>query len=231
MNARVSDSLLGVKRRGLVPVIPDIKLRSPKEGDLLGIRSPVDYALSLKAAGAPALSVVTETEHFGGSAELLRRVAKSVGLPVLRKDFIKTADQVRLTADMGAAAVLLIVSMLDERTLNLLFNAALEAGLEPLVETHSAQEIERVNRLQPSFVGINNRDILRMECDGGTVTRTAELAGMIRPGAVILSESAISGAEDVRRAIRSGADAVLVGTALLKAKNAPALFKEMMGCV
>jgi len=227
MNTRVSDSLLAVKRRGLIPVIPDIKLRSPKEGDLLGARSPVDYALSLKEAGAPALSVVTETKLFDGSAELLRRVAEATGLPVLRKDFIKTADQVRLTADLGAAAILLIVSMLDERTLNLLFETALKAGLEPLVETHSAQEIELANRLQPSFVGINNRDILRMECDGGTVSKTAELAGKIRPGAVILSESAISGTEDVRRAIRSGADAVLVGTALLKAKDATALFKEM----
>lgn len=226
----LKNSLLEVIRQGKVPVIPDIKCRSPKEGDLLRGRDPVEYALGLARAGAAALSVVTEAQRFGGSEKLLRDVAAATGLPVLRKDFITTKAHIYQSANAGAAAVLLIVSMLDEEKLHMLFETALKAGLEPLVETHDEAQIEIANRLPLSLIGINNRDILRMECDGGTVARTASLAAKVAPGPIIISESAIASAEDVNRAIRCGADAVLVGTALLKADNAPGLLKEMMGC-
>jgi indole-3-glycerol phosphate synthase len=226
----LSDNLKEKIRQGKIPVIPDIKCRSPKEGDLLRGRDPVQYACGLVKAGAVALSAVTEGEKFGGSPTLLKSITAATGVPVLRKDFITTADQIFETADMGAAAVLLIASMLEEEKLRVLLEAARKAGVEVLVETHSEAEIDFANRLPLSLIGINNRDILRMECDDGTVSQTAVLAGKIKPGPLIISESAISSAKDVKAAVHSGAHAVLVGTALLKAGNAPQLLREMMEC-
>lgn len=226
----LSERLRTAAGDGLFPVIPDVKLCSPAEGELMRGRDPVKYARSLLRAGAPALSVVTESRWFGGSLALLERVAAAAKAPVLRKDFITAKQQVLETARAGAAAVLLIAAMLDEAALGMLFEAALESGLEPLVETHSEAEIRAANRLPLTLIGINNRDILRMERDGGCVSATVRLAAAVRPGPLIVSESAIASAADARGARRAGAHAALVGTALLKAQNAPRLLREMMGC-
>ena len=107
---------------GLVPGIPDIKCRSPKEGDLLNGRDPVKIARTFAAAGAPVLSVVTEAEHFGGSLGLLSDIVQTTGLPVLRKDFIQTEQAIIETAQAGAAAVLLISSMLARLTLEQMYH-------------------------------------------------------------------------------------------------------------
>ena len=224
---RFSDSLKRRQAAGLVPVIMDIKCRSPKEGDLLRGRDPVQVARSLAAAGAPALSVVTEPDHFGGSLALLKAIAEATGLPVLRKDFIRDPIAVAETAQAGAAAILLIASMLDRPLLTQLYRQALELGLEPFVETHTADELVFAASLKASLTGINNRDIRQLEKDGGTVQATAELAGRKPPGSVLVSESAIARPSDVRRAIANGADAVLVGTALWQAEDMMLLFRQL----
>ena len=122
---------------GFVAVIPDIKCVSPKEGDLLSGRDPVETAKYLVRRGAPALSVVTERNHFGGSIELLRAVVGDVDVPVLRKDFITSEAQLLETAGLGAAAVLLICATTDEKTLKRLYKKSMELGLEPEVEVHT----------------------------------------------------------------------------------------------
>ena len=113
-------------------VIPDIKCRSPKEGDLMGRRTPAAVARALIAAGAPVLSVVTEEHHFGGSKALLREIA-ALGVPVLRKDFLKTRQEIRETKELGASAVLLMYACLDDETLAALYQEAKSIGLDVLV--------------------------------------------------------------------------------------------------
>lgn len=214
-------------KSGRVPVIPDIKCRSPKEGDLLKGRDPVDLARTLAAAGAPVLSVVSEPVYFGGSTGLLKQVVQAVSVPVLRKDFIKTASQLQETADLGARAVLLIASMLEKEQLYKLVDYSLKLGLEPLVETHSAAEIAGFNELELPIVGINNRNIVELEMDEGGVSLTENLIKLIRPGVFVISESSISSPVDVQRAANAGAQAVLVGTAVLQAENPVSMYRNL----
>ncbi|HEY8348934.1 MAG TPA: indole-3-glycerol-phosphate synthase [Clostridia bacterium] len=210
-----------------IAVIPDIKCKSPAEGDLI----PEAYAAVLGAelvkAGAPVISVVTESEHYGGSVKLLERVALSAKVPVLRKDFIKCRRQLEESAEAGASAVLLIASMLEKDTLARLAEDALALGLEPLTEIHSLEDMENIRHLGLRFVGINNRDILRLETDGGTVATTERLTGYLAENVFIVSESSIQSPEDVRRAASAGADAVLVGTAILKAPDPAEMYRML----
>lgn len=213
--------------KGRVPVIPDFKMISPSDGPLFQGRDVLKAAKAMEAAGAPALSVVTEPERFGGSLELLSEIVQAVGLPVLRKDFIRTREDVEETARLGAKAILLICACMDEALFRTLYRTALECGLEPLVETHSAEELALAASLGANLVGINNRDILTLERDGGTVSTTARLAAHKPAGSLLVSESGIQTPEDVQAALRSGADAVLVGTSIWKALDPYAYFKRL----
>ena len=226
MKHAFTDHIKQKQLAGLVPVIPDIKCRSPKEGDLLNGRDPVQIARTFAAAGAPVLSVVTEAEHFGGSLGLLSDIVQTTGLPVLRKDFIQTEQAIIETAQAGAAAVLLISSMLDRLTLEQMYHKALELGLEPLVEAHSKEELAFAASLGVRLTGLNNRDILQLERDTGTVQTTALLGRYKVPGSLLVSESAIGTSDDVRKALTAGADAVLVGTALLQSPDPVRLFRH-----
>ncbi len=214
---------------GLIPVIPDFKLISPAEGPLFARYDPVDAAKAMVRAGAPVLSVVTEGEHFGGSLALLRRIAEAAGVPVLRKDFIQSPRDIEATAACGASAVLLILASIKPEVLRECYAAALELGLEPLVEAHTAQELRFAASLGCPLLGINNRDILNLERDGGTVSRTAELAALKPSGSFLISESGLQNPSDVLRAIRSGADGVLVGTAIWRAKDPFAFYAALSG--
>ncbi len=237
--------LEALKQRALsrrMPVIADIKNRSPKEGPLIGGRDVLALAETLISAGAPALSVVTEEKYFGGSLDMLERISANVAVPVLRKDFIRTEKQIQETASAGASAVLLIVAMLDETRLGRLYEASLKHGLTALVETHNLAEIKMANAISPELVGINNRDILSLERDDGEVGATERLVREVRGGAVpgktsldnpfhgcpfIVSESSIMTPDDVARAKKAGANAVLVGTALLKASDIAQKYEEL----
>lgn len=224
---RYTAALWAQRQSGLTPVIPDIKCKSPAEGDLLFGRDPVDIAQQLVEAGARALSVVTESEHFDGSLELLQRIVEHANVPVLRKDFIQQKSDLIETADAGASAVLLIVSMLEKEQLFQLYEEALSLGLEPLVETHSEKELQIARELALTFVGINNRNIVELERDDGTVATTERLISHAPPGAFIISESAIATPEDVRRAIEAGAHGALVGTAILQAEDPADMFQKL----
>jgi indole-3-glycerol phosphate synthase len=222
-----SNCIRKCQQAGYIPVIPDIKCRSPKEGDLLRGRDPVVTARLLVDAGAPVLSVVTENENFGGSLELLEQVIREIGVPVLRKDFISSREDLIVTRDIGASAILLISSMLNQEQLEYLYEAAIELGLEPLVETHSIAEIQYAAKLGAGLVGINNRNIIELELDDGTVEATASLAAYKPEGCVLISESAIATQADANSAIQAGADAVLVGTSLWQAEDMLTLYAEL----
>lgn len=220
------DRLTAFRKSSQNIVIPDIKCRSPKEGDLLNGRKPFDIAKRLVQSGAPVLSVVTEEKHFGGSKASLREIA-ALGVPVLRKDFLKTKEDIYESKSLGAAAVLLMYSCLDDSTLSELYHEAKQIGLDVLVETHTADELKRAAALGAKLIGINNRNISILEKDDGTVSLTEQLAIYKPSGSFLISESSIQSPEDVRRAIKSGADAVLVGTALLRADEPGAFYQKM----
>ena len=149
--------------------------------------------------------------------ELLRDVAGAVDLPVLHKDFITSEAQVKASAEGGASAILLIAALLEPRLLLELIDAARRWGLESLVEVHCLPEVHAVVGLDVDLIGINNRDIRVFEVDDSDVGHTELLAGFCGTAKPVISESSITGAAEVRRAGRSGADAVLVGTAVMRA--------------
>jgi len=218
-SGKFSQRLWQQHQSGFFPVVPDLKLRSPQAGDLIRGRDPLELALSLAQAGAPALSVVTEPNYFGGSPALLERISKNLNLPVLRKDFITRPNQLKESKDLGASSVLLIIAMLEKNALFKLVEEALKLGLEPLVETHNEQELAVANELELNIVGINNRNILKLETDDGTVATSEKLASLVKPGVFRLSESAIADVTDVEKAKGAGVHGVLVGTAILKAED------------
>jgi len=222
-----SHAIAAENKRGLVAVIPDIKCTSPKEGDLLCGRDPLAVSQQFIDCGAPLLSVVTESKQFGGSPELLAAVAKATGVPVLRKDFITTEAMVEETAELGAAAVLLICSLLNKEKLFSLYKKAIEIGIEPFVETHTLTEMKLAQELGATLVGINNRDITTLEKDEGTAATTATLASFAPSDALLVSESGIFTTEDAQVAAQAGANAVLVGTALWQTEDATSLYASL----
>ncbi|MGI6201086.1 MAG: indole-3-glycerol-phosphate synthase [Christensenellales bacterium] len=228
MNA-LSQSLRAAAGRGAIPVIPDFKRVSPKEGPLFAGRDPISWARQLERAGAPALSVVTEQAHFGGSMALLADICAAVSIPVLRKDFITGPDDLDATTAAGAQAILLICACLPRDLLARLYRAALDRGLEPLVEAHTPEELDFAGQLGAELVGLNNRDILDLERDGGSVSTTESLAARKPAGALLVSESGILTPRDVRAAMRAGADAVLVGTAIWRAGDPEAAYRALCG--
>lgn len=224
MERAFSKALRRAAGQGRIPIIVDIKACSPQQGDLLRGRTCPELALIFKNAGAPALAVITEPDHFGGSLEALRQVAGVSGLPVLRKDFITGSRELEATVRAGASAVLLICSMHTPRRLGRLFLAAHDMGLEVLVETHTAAELETAAALGAKLIGINNRDIGRLELDDGTIAHTLALIGQAPEDALIVSESGIRSRADAVAAMDAGAGALLIGTALMQAEDPAGLF-------
>lgn len=208
-------------------MISEIKVRSDKEGDLLRGRDPVALAREMAGCSVAGISVVTEPDHFGGHMDLLPAIAAAVDIPVLHKDFIISKRQVEESAAAGAAAILLITAMLDIRQLARLIDHGRECGLETLVEAHDRKEVEKIRQLPFDLMGINNRDITIFETDDSDVGRTEALARFCTGSRPLISESSISSADDVKRAGMSGADAVLVGTAVLKAHSIQKFLSEL----
>ncbi len=193
-------------------VIAEVKRRSPSKGDLADIPDPAALAAEYAAGGAAAISVLTERRRFGGSLDDLRAVRSAVPVPVLRKDFIVSTYQLVEGRAAGADLVLLIVAALDDATLRLLHDEARELGLTVLVEIHDEAEAERAVELGAELIGINARNLKTLEVDGSTFSR---LAPLIPGDRLLVAESGITGPIDVKRFVAEGAQAVLVGEALV----------------
>ncbi|MGA1823855.1 MAG: indole-3-glycerol-phosphate synthase [bacterium] len=227
-DCRFSSAILKAKEKGTIPLVSDIKPISPRDGDLLGKRNPGELAGELAKAGACALSVVTEKKHFGGSITMLREVIRAVPLPVLRKDFFSSPDQIVESHKAGAAAVLLTLCTISDSLAPVLYQCTRDLGMEALVEVHTEHEIERALALCPTMIGINNRNLLELEKDSGDVSVTEKLAPLIPDTIVTISESSLLTSRDIYRAIQAGADAVLVGTAILQSMDSAARLGELI---
>jgi len=199
--------------RDRLAFIAECKRRSPSAGELSGEVDLLERARAYARGGADAVSVLTERDHFGGSPEDLARVAPA-GLPRLRKDFVLDEGMVLESVAMGADAVLLLAVCLEGGLLAELRALARECGLAVLVEVHAADEIERAIATGPDCIGVNARDLTTFEVDLGTVV---ENLPRIPASCVRVAESGLRTVEDLRRVRAAGADAVLVGEALMRA--------------
>ena len=191
---------------GRVPVIAEIKPTSPTT-DSRRDDDPVELAKAMVARGAAALSVLTEPDSFGGSPETLRLVREAVSVPVLRKDFL--LEEAYLDV-VPADLALVIARFVDD--LDSMVRAARERGMEPLVEVHDRAELEAAVAAGATIVGINNRDLARLDVDLDTFERVARAAP---EDVTLIAESGISNREDIARMRRAGADGLLIGTAIM----------------
>jgi indole-3-glycerol phosphate synthase len=216
-----------------VTLIAECKKASPSKGLLVRHYDPARLAETYVRAGAGAISVLTDGRHFQGSLADLRDVKESVadlrrvlpdrgdprraaGIPVLRKDFIFDPYQVYEARAAGADAILLIAAVLDGSELSRLGELADSLGMRALIEVHDEEELARVLPLRPAIVGINHRNLQTFEVDLGT---SARLRPLIPAGVLVVAESGIASAEDVRRLGELGVDAVLVGETLLRSRD------------
>jgi len=193
-------------------VIAEIKRRSPSKGDIAPNLDAVEQARAYEAAGAEAISVLTEPDRFGGSLDDLRAVAAAVDLPVLRKDCIIDPYQVWEAADAGAAAVLLIAAALPSGSLGALLDECHDCGLDALVEVHDAGDLERAYAVGATMMGVNNRDLHTLEVD---LAVSEYLGALIGACVLFVSEGGIGAPRDARRVRAAGAQAILVGEALI----------------
>lgn len=198
-------ALSAADRSGRTPVIAEVKPTSPTTEDMRE-DDPVELARAMVDGGAAAISVLTEPTHFGGSPEALARVREAVDVPVLRKDFVLREDQLDVVA---ADLVLLIVRFVDD--LEGLVAAARERGFQPLVEVHDRAELETALDAGADIVGVNNRDLAKLEVDLETFETVAPHADNV----TLIAESGIATPEDARRMRAAGADGLLIGSAIV----------------
>ncbi len=212
------------KKEGLNPIIAEIKIYSPKHGDLLRGRDPLEILKVYERCRVAGISYIT-SHIFKGNLKMLEKICNESNLPVLRKDFILSKEEIELSASMGVSAILLIARILGEKTAEFV-DYALEHGLEALVEVHTIDDVKIVESTKASIVGINNRDISKLEVDNGDVELTKRLSPLIRDR-IKVSESGIMSLDDLRIALRY-ADAALIGTAFMKAEDTEAVVKSFV---
>lgn len=198
---------------GELGVISEIKRRSPSKGELASEVDPAATARLYEQGGARCLSVLTDTEFFGGSASDLALASAAVSLPVLRKDFTVDARDVADARLMGADAVLLIAAALEPAELRRFHELAVSIGLDVLVEIHDEPELEVALEAGASVVGVNQRDLVTFEVDH---ERALRMAASIPPDVVRVAESGLRGPEDARDLHQAGYHAVLVGETLMR---------------
>ncbi|MDY6764147.1 MAG: indole-3-glycerol-phosphate synthase [Halobacteria archaeon] len=193
-----------------VPIITEVKPTSPTSQGTKDY-DPVVAAKAMERGGACGISVLTEPQHFGGSLENLRRVRSAVDLPVLRKDFIVDKRQLR---EVESDLILLIAAFIDD--LQAFVDEALDIGFEPLVEVHTPEELDRALETEARIIGVNNRDLKRLEVD---MSVCETLLPEIPEDRISIAESGIKTPTDVRRMVGAGADALLVGTAVMRSDD------------
>ena len=222
---------------GRFGIVAEIKHRSPVAGDLAGAGADrVSRARCYASAGAVAISVLTEPEHFAGHLDHLAEVADAVpDTPVMRKDFLVDPVQIREARAVGASGVLLIAAILDDRELGLMLDCAWRHDLFVLLEAFSEQDLNRATRLLDAsgnrakaragelLFGVNARNLRTLEVDSSRLERYAALL----PEAVCVAESGLTSAADARRVAAAGYRLALVGTALMRSADPGALIRAM----
>jgi len=209
-------------------LIAEVKPTSPAGGQLLGKRAPKGLADAFAAAGASGLSVLVEPVHFGGSLDTLRHAAE-IGIPVLFKDFVLSVEQLDAAACCGASGVLLILALFErgyaKTSLSQMIEATCQRDLEVLLEVYDAEEYARALDTSATMIGINNRDLKTLKVDLHT---TAHILKNQPKDRLVWSLSGVNTPEDIDFLKDCDADACLVGTSLMKAKQPETLLKDLL---
>ncbi|EFF79189.1 MAG: indole-3-glycerol phosphate synthase TrpC [Schaalia odontolytica] len=220
------DALGALRNRdGAVKIISEVKRSSPSKGALAAIPDPAALASTYEAGGASVISVLTEQRRFNGSLADLDAVRAAVDIPILRKDFIVTPYQIHEARTHGADLVLLIVAALEQNVLVSLLERTRSLGMEALVETHSRLEALRAMEAGASIIGVNARNLKTLEVDRSTVEQVIDV---IPQDVVAVAESGVANAHDVFEYAKWGADAVLVGEALVTSGDPRASIQDMV---
>ena len=217
---------------GGIAVIAEIKRRSPSAGVIKENASALDQALRYRAAGASALSILTDEKYFGGTLADLREVTAHFARnpaggnppPCLRKDFMVHPVQVLQAREAGASAILIIVRALIDEEIDALQHAATAAGLDVLFEIHNEEELKRAVRHKAKIIGVNNRDLSVFQTD---LALSEALIPLFPKNVIAVSESGIATAADARRMKAAGARAILVGEALMKTPDSASLIADL----
>jgi indole-3-glycerol phosphate synthase len=209
-------------------LIAEIKRASPSAGLLAHNFDPVAIARVYSAAGADAMSVLTEPDHFLGDLDFLDAIRPHTELPLLRKDFLTRPYDVAQSAARGADAILLIVASLDDESLAACLREAAAFDLDALVEVHDEHQLERALALGAAFIGVNNRDLRTLTTD---LANGELLLPRIPSHVLAVSESGIQGADDVMRLRLAGARGILVGESLMRAESPAELIASFKSVV
>jgi indole-3-glycerol phosphate synthase len=206
-------------------LIAEVKRASPSKGPIRPDLDVAQLVRAYEAAGARAVSILTEEDHFAGRLEDLRIAAECTALPLLRKDFVVDPYQVYEARAKGASAVLLIAALLDDRQLRDLSGLAFDVGLDVLLEVHDKVELSRALDVPGVVVGINNRDLASFRV---SVDRAIALAEMVPASRLLVGESGIKERADVERLAAAGVDGVLIGEALVRDADPVAAVRALM---
>lgn len=214
------------KARDGFALIAEIKKASPSKGLIRADFRPAEHALAYERGGAACLSVLTDAPYFQGHADYLADARRACRLPVLRKDFMVDPWQVAEARAIGADAILIIVAALEDGPMAEIEAAAIERGLDVLVEVHDESEMARAARLTSRLIGVNNRDLKTFHTDLATTERLVSLAP---EGALVVAESGLSRRGDCERLARSGVRAFLIGESLMRRPDLEAATRELIG--
>lgn len=206
-------------------LIAEVKKASPSAGVIAAEFDPLAIAQQYEAAGAHAISVLTDEQFFQGHLSYLTKIRQAVALPCLRKDFIIHDVQIYEAAVAGADAILLIVAALEQARLEALHETALRCQLDVLVEVHTRDELERALEIEPKLLGINNRNLVTFEVDLAT---TETLSEDVPDGVILVSESGLKTKADSQRVFDAGCQAILVGESLMRTGDIAAQTRELL---
>jgi indole-3-glycerol phosphate synthase len=206
--------------------ICEVKKASPSKGVIAESFPYIQIAREYEAAGAAAISALTEPEYFLGSDQYLSEIAAAVSVPVLRKDFIVDSYQIYESVLLKADAVLLICALLGPDLLAEYVCLTSSLGLASLVEVHTPEEARMAVGAGARIIGINNRDLRTFQVDLGT---TGRIRGLIPPGTLVVAESGVRNAEDLRVLRGYGIDGVLIGESLMRAADKKRYLEELRG--
>lgn len=208
-------------------VIGEFKKASPSHG-VMNNKLSLEERVTQYNASVDAISCLTEQDHFNGSVEYLKYIRERSNLPIIRKDFIIDEYQVYEAKVIGADAILLIAAVLDDETFKKLYDLAYSLGLDVLCEVHDEEELKRMLNLEVKIIGINNRNLKTFKINIETTNKLSALlpAAFRERGGILVAESGVSTDEDICVLKRSGADAFLIGTALMEADNPRELSKH-----
>lgn len=204
-----------LSKKGL-SFICEVKKASPSKGVIVESFPYLNLAKEYEQAGASAISVLTEPEYFLGSDAYLAEIARTVNIPVLRKDFTIDSYQIYEAKVLGASAVLLICALLDTETLSEYIGICDSLGLSALVEAHTAKEVESAIHAGARIIGVNNRDLKTFKVD---VNTSIQLRKLVPADILFVSESGITNPDDIERLYNNHTDAVLIGESLMRSAN------------